>query len=131
MGMDIYGRAPTHEDGKYFRANIWSWAPILKLITRANREHKLGLVLRGWDCNDGDGCKNADESDKLATALEECLSSMSPATDVIMAAPEEANRTARMFGAMIGAPPSSYQADKDHVREFIRFLRSCGGFEIN
>jgi hypothetical protein len=25
MGMDIYGRNPTSEAGKYFQANIWSW----------------------------------------------------------------------------------------------------------
>jgi hypothetical protein len=32
MGMDVYGRNPTSEAGKYFRANVWSWRPIHALI---------------------------------------------------------------------------------------------------
>jgi hypothetical protein len=28
------------------------------------------------------------------------------------------------------AGESAYKIDRDHVREFITFLRACGGFEI-
>lgn len=33
MGMDVSGRNPTAPEGKYFRASIWQWAPLAKLIT--------------------------------------------------------------------------------------------------
>jgi hypothetical protein len=28
MGMDVYGKAPTVEEGKYFRNNLWWWRPL-------------------------------------------------------------------------------------------------------
>ena len=31
MGMDVYGKNPINDDGKYFRANIWCWRPIYSL----------------------------------------------------------------------------------------------------
>ena len=32
MGMDVYGRNPDSQAGKYFRANVWSWRPIHALV---------------------------------------------------------------------------------------------------
>ncbi len=32
MGLDVYGRNPDSDAGKYFRANVWSWRPIHALI---------------------------------------------------------------------------------------------------
>ena len=34
MGMDVVGRNPSTEAGKYFRANVWSWRPIHNLIVQ-------------------------------------------------------------------------------------------------
>lgn len=131
MGMDVFGRNPSSPKGKYFRASIWSWSPILHLITRANKESALGLDLRGWDCNDAFGCESAEESIKLADAIEAIIGKMSPATDVVMVAPEQANKTAKVFASLFAVEsPSLYQADKDQVHEFCTFLRSCGGFKI-
>ena len=55
MGMDIYGRKPTSEAGKYFRANIWSWRPIHALIEQHCADlldsellEKLGFNVIDW-----------------------------------------------------------------------------------
>ena len=28
MGMDVHGKNPTTEAGKYFHANVWHWRPL-------------------------------------------------------------------------------------------------------
>ncbi len=32
MGMDVYGRNPSSEEGEYFRASVWTWGPIYSFI---------------------------------------------------------------------------------------------------
>jgi hypothetical protein len=33
MGMDVCGRNPSAPDGEYFRASIWKWPLLVKIIT--------------------------------------------------------------------------------------------------
>jgi hypothetical protein len=70
--MDVYGRNPTSEKGKYFRNNVWRWRPLANYIAQIAPVNITGQC-EHWHSNDGDGL-GADESAKLAMFLRNELS---------------------------------------------------------
>ena len=57
MGMDVYGRNPDSEEGKYFCANVWWWHPLWSYCC------DVSTVARTVKCghsNDGDGLAETD-----------------------------------------------------------------------
>jgi len=157
MGMDVYGKHPTSEVGKYFRASVWSWRPI------ANYVRELAPILcarcRYWDTNDGDGLNSSgaaalgrriqEEIDsgraaKLCEARAAALAALPPEqcelchgtgtrTDRIgvdkgMAAKRWCNGCDGK-----GHRPSFdtfYVLDVERLQAFASFLKDCGGFKI-
>src|ERR1700744_8202 len=73
MGMDVYGRKPTTEDGKYFRNNVWWWRPLADYIVDVAPRALTGKC-KYWQSNDGAGL-NAKESLRLAVILREEIAS--------------------------------------------------------
>lgn len=63
MGMDVYGRDPRCDAGKYFRNNVWNWRPLWDYCL-AEHPEIAGKVVNGH-VNDGDGL---DDEDALALA---------------------------------------------------------------
>ena len=61
--------------GHYFRANIWSWRPILMACFAAKELHNLDLNadLHEWSFNNGAGLKTQEECNILAKALEDLV----------------------------------------------------------
>ncbi len=53
MGMDVYGRKPTAEVGKYFRNNVWWWRPLAELCQEMAPD--VCKACTHWQSNDGDG----------------------------------------------------------------------------
>lgn len=53
MGMDVYGREPDDEAGRYFRNNIWWWKPLADYITGNHAD--IAERCAYWYTNDGDG----------------------------------------------------------------------------
>src|SRR5258707_908097 len=68
MGMDVYGKKPESETGKYFRNNVWWWRPLAEYCCVVAPE--LTAKCQHWQSNDGDGL-NARDSKILATVLKE------------------------------------------------------------
>lgn len=66
MGMDVFGKNPTNEVGKYFRRNVWGWRPLWDYAL--DMHHEIAGVVRNGHSNSGDGLGSAD-SIKLANAL--------------------------------------------------------------
>ena len=66
MGMDVYGKAPETEEGKYFRASVWSWHPIADMVTAWYPS--LTGNCQYWHSNDGDGL-DAEDAKRLGDAL--------------------------------------------------------------
>ena len=183
MGVDIYGINPAtksikpekadfeSEDkyceslwkweretpGVYFRANWWSWRPIVFLIDRASNLFNLGIDTQPLHYNDGKGLESQEECTKLADALEAtlgmnenmqteedqiylCLGSWcnSEGTFVEKEVAEVLNKRYHageilytkvvMEGGLIVQP--AHGVDVEYVKEFIDFLRNCGGFRI-
>lgn len=72
MGMDVFGRKPTAEQGKYFRRNIWGWRRLAKCVTELAPQETRSCT--HWHTNDGDGLNKA-QSIRLADKLDELLAS--------------------------------------------------------
>lgn len=53
MGMDVYGSAPSNEEGEYFRNSVWWWHP---LWTYCEQQHNdITSKVEYAHSNDGDG----------------------------------------------------------------------------
>lgn len=53
MGMDVFGKAPKSETGKYFRNNVWWWRPLADLCLSLAPD--ICAPCEHWHSNDGDG----------------------------------------------------------------------------
>lgn len=67
MGMDVYGKNPTSEAGKYFRRNVWHWRRLADLVIVL--EPELASKCKYWQSNDGAGL-NARDSRTMADRLD-------------------------------------------------------------
>ena len=128
MGMDISGRNPSTEEGEYFRANIWSWPPILGVAKTAIEVFNLSMDTDGWDYNDGKGLETQEECTALADAMEKLLDSTETPVLTAQHSPT-AQAFVAAFGSIGGVKPQA-EVGKEHAQEFIIFLRGCGGFII-
>ena len=70
MGMDVFGKHPENDDGRYFRNNIWWWHPLAGFLTETYPDLTSGCTY--WHSNDGDGL-DADGARALAAALQRDL----------------------------------------------------------
>jgi hypothetical protein len=132
MGMDVFGVAPKSEAGKYFRANIWSWRPIHELIEKANvlPPH----LVEGMAFNDGYG-PDDEQAMRLADQLDVMLEGMEDENTFVLATELRGVEALLMdainkAGVIVDNQAPVYQADVSHVREFIKFCRESGGFEV-
>jgi len=158
MGMDVIGKKPKTEQGAYFRANVWSWRPIHALIEIANLRSGDRLISRDtmllMCSNDGAGLKSQKDCNALANALERLLEKPCLITEHGLEIVEEKGE--RFIAFPINGSPmmcdkegrfwksedvragkvkredlrSPYETGFGHMREFIVFLRNCGGFEV-
>lgn len=68
MGMDVYGKLPTSDVGKYFRRNAWGWRPLATLCCTLCPKETAACTY--WQSNDGDGL-DATGARALADALQD------------------------------------------------------------
>jgi len=143
--------------GDYFRSNWWGWRPIVMLVEFANDDYELGFDLTNWGSNDGAGLDNQEDCNKLADALETIITTQTELEDEVDTIylnlgmwtsmegkfleeeiEEQLNEQypygSILYGSVVMddgtiAQPS-HSAPLRHVKNFISFLRECGGFEI-
>lgn len=134
MGYDVFGMNPINEDGKYFRANIWSWPSIMELVEKANVLPPD--VTQGMYFNDGQEVTDA-QALELADAIEELIGDVDDDMEYLSWTDNPGTRMgATLVGALQGAgaviepavPVHSTSAA--HVKQFITFCRASGGFEV-
>jgi hypothetical protein len=80
MSFDIYGRAPTSEEGKYFCRNHMGWVPITEYILTVAPD--IAAKCKYWDTNDGDGL-DAEHAVALADRLDAEIQSGRPSTTIL------------------------------------------------
>ena len=160
MGVDISGRKPKTEEGDYFHANWWGWRPILAISEAAMLNSKLDYDTSYWGSNDGKGLRTQKQCDKLADAIEllisnnynEYLAEDDDRIYIVMGSWCEAG-TGKFIGSerehilnqqfeygdILYAPvvaengtmvESSHGTSLGRLKQWITFLRSCGGFKI-
>ncbi|HEY4809159.1 MAG TPA: hypothetical protein VIH81_15645 [Roseiarcus sp.] len=153
MGFDIYGKAPTSAEGKYFRRNAWRWPHLVRLLVDLCPEETRGW--EGWLYNEGDGLDAVDARNlarrleelstqgvieaycrdraKIAEATTELTVRLYPQLEfgptgvVIPADPKLARDEFLGLCAMLNDTSAVARADVD---EFIRFAAASGGFAI-
>lgn len=134
MGMDVYGKAARSEEGKYFRASIWTW-PIIMTVLREHCEDLLGPeLLRLLEYNDGAGPDDQETCSQMADRLERLLLSTD---DVVVAGTCHVHCTSEEVASgrwidRIHEEPGrfGYTTRKAILTEWIAFLRNCGGFAV-
>ena len=53
MGMDVFGKKPINEAGKYFRNSIWWWHPLAEFLVETYP--KVTSKCKDWHSNSGYG----------------------------------------------------------------------------
>jgi hypothetical protein len=133
MGMDVCGKKPTTEEGKYFRNSIWFWLPLADYMYEVTPTITAKC---NWELNDGDGL---DEADALALAQALDAEILSGRCSAYASANKGATNfsdrersvmaLSRELGRGTGIPPSR-PFSVENVEAFVTFLRGCGGFVI-
>jgi hypothetical protein len=142
VGMDVYGKGPRSDAGKWFGTNNSEWFPLATYCCDVAPE--ITQACKCWWSNDGDGLDDT-SAIALADVLEEEIESGRTAFyesrldrlvavhDPGVAALEATLRSGRWFSSIRRLAPSAW----DHpdlvvgmVRRFTTFLRDCGGFEF-
>lgn len=145
--------------GIYFCANWWSWRPIHILCDIVSRENNLRINTAGWGENSGYGLKNPKKCEQLADALENHINNFlgenlkenddtiyvcmgSWCTDQGGFLPREVDEKLEQdypFGTILfngivledgTVVYPSHGSSLGHIKNWIAFLRTCGGFQI-
>ena len=143
--------------GYYFRANVWSWRPINNIIHKVNVDYNLDLDTIGFGSNNGNGLRTQQECDSLADAMEDYIKNNQNLNDsqviyinlgmwvaddntfTIKEHQEDKLNRDYPVGSILYSSiitddgmlvRPAWGTNVEHLREFVRFLRNCGGFEI-
>jgi len=159
MGMEICGKNPTTEEGKYFVNGASRWHPLADYVATVAPD--IAARCKYWHTNDGDGL-DAEDSLALAVSLQaEIDAGRTARYERLYRGRQEAapkvpcwlcegmgtRRPVPLVGA--GDPKNGgircnacdgngvvddwvtfYPFSAENVRRFVAFLRDSGGFEI-
>jgi len=139
MGMDVYGCNPKNQAGEYFRANVWSWRPIHELMFKLGSDLIDERTFQLMGSNDGAGPKSAKVCNEMANRIEAWLKDNPGPLELDMGDEPFCKVTENgqfVTEQMLQENPnlvtrSAYCTDEDHLREWIEFLRNCGGFKVH
>ena len=110
MEMDVFGKS-----GNYFRANCWSWRPIMAALQASGASKHIDPdTFESMHYNDGSGVKSNEKANQIAQDLEEWVSTVDWGTT----------------GWSGDLDKEYYSVHKEHVLEWIEFLKECEGFEV-
>jgi hypothetical protein len=132
MAMDINGRNPSHAAGEYFRANIWAWEPMHNLIGTLCGDFLAPELIGAMVLNDGWGPLDQATCTRMADCFEEWLQSHHAGHT--LQADIRVDSEGRRVSADEDNPAMDtyplYQVSDEQLREWVQFLRHCGGFHI-
>jgi hypothetical protein len=148
--MDVEGVEPRSEAGKHFRANCWSWRPIWEYACavggvddeKRNACHfNDGAGLNGSGARAlGEKLAALDESGELGRHIdaerrrreempdEKCNLCAGTGTRTDMVVRDGCNKCAGK--GSVRPDDTHYSFSLEHMREFVAFLKDCGGFRV-
>lgn len=132
MGMDIFGKRPNGRRGGYFRADIAMWGAIHMVCDKAIEASGLPFVTEDWGFNDGEGLAAQEHCDLLAEALKKYIKEHQPENGIFRMedGSSERNGTKRSKTGTKRMLATPFEVSVTEMKEFILFLKKCGGFEI-
>jgi hypothetical protein len=140
MGYDVYGKAPRSDAGRYFGQQSDGWHQLARLCLRVAPEVCSQFDTKFWFSNDGYGLDDAGAV-ALADALQKHIDSDALKYEDALTGQESAaeRKVLRQVKLRDGRLLTSVMPELipdgkpwliGRVREFIVFLRDCGGFAI-
>tara|TARA_Y100000034_G_scaffold107211_1_gene136547 strand:- start:48 stop:500 length:453 start_codon:yes stop_codon:yes gene_type:complete len=149
MGMDVLGVEPLSEEGEYFRANIFSWGPIVSVLYKTCEDVLTEEDFKGIQFNMGhEICKGKATtiSNRLAVFLEHNtegvdLGSVDDEIDgsssditmnitkVVSQMFDEVSKLGEGVKVELGNQ-GKYTVQDQHLAEFATFCRQSGGFQV-
>jgi hypothetical protein len=140
MGFDVYGKAPRTDAGRYFSQQWDDWHELVRLCLQVAPGICSQFDTGCWGTNDGYGLDDAGAV-ALADALEkridsdhfkyaDALSGQESAADREVLRRVKLPDRRQLAFVMPEIIPDGKPWLIGAVREFIAFLRACGGFEI-
>ena len=140
--------------GAYFRSNWWGWRPIHTIADLVIAKKSLPFNTDYWGSNDGMGLENQEQCNILADNIEEYLSLDKNLSDVfylclgawctsegrfVSGQTEDSLNEQYPIGTVLYSTvvhsdgsivQPAHSCSVSHIKNFIKFLRNCGGFEI-
>jgi hypothetical protein len=135
MGMDVSGRNADSKAGEYFRANIWSWRPIHALIVELCSDLLDEELLTAMCYNDGAGPSDQETCTAMANRFELWMEHHAEGLELDMPGAKVAKDGHFVTEEELAENPdietrTPYEVEDEHLKEWIEFLRHCGGFEV-
>ena len=129
----------TDNPGTYFRASVWSWRPLLEIMSNTCDHILDEETLSGLAFNDGFGPDDQETCTGMADAIEAWLNESEWMGKNEYSLASEC-RVKKDTGEFVSAKEledekvwnetrSAYGIEISHILEFCQFLRKCGGFQ--
>jgi hypothetical protein len=128
--MDVYGRQPSAPAGAYFQANVWAWHPIHALIIELCSDLLSKKVLRKLGHNEGAGPKDQETCTKMANRFEAWMERHTEGHGLESELRVTKEGRLVMAGDTEQETFSPFHVSDETLKEWIDFLRHCGGFEV-
>ena len=132
MGMDVYGKNPSNDEGKYFRANIWSWRPIYSLTVELCADLLDAETIEAMAANNGAGPRDAETCVEMARRIKRWLAQNNgeyrPYVEPEAGFEYGIALALRQAGWNVEHP--DFRASREHLVDWAKFLEHCGGFEV-
>ena len=136
MGLDISGRSPTASSGKCFGTNWCSWTPIHALIRELCSDLLDKDTLRALGFNDCAGPEDqeicTEMADRFEVWMEQNLHTHTlELGELQMTSESQLILTEKVVGTSGVETTTRFAVEYDHLKEWIEFLRHCGGFAVS
>lgn len=142
--FDAREKWSNENPGDYFRANVWSWRPIMEAMWESGACNELSD--KDWErmqWNDGAGAPDQATCDRMVLKLKAWMMEKIWDEDTERWTPESLENEKLMVNVETGQfinkaeaelkdvqTKSPYSVHKEHLEGWIRFLSECGGFEV-
>jgi len=132
--MDVYGRCPSTDAGEFFAASHWEWRPIHDLIIRLCYDlldEELLVLLAN---NDGAGPECQETCTAMAQRfdhwMEHNVNGHRLESDLRVTSDGRILDDWELAANPHVKTQSIYSVDDVQLKDWIEFLRHCGGFEV-
>ncbi len=122
MGFDLDGKS-----GNYFRANIWSWRPIVNLIHKLNALKENDLIR--ISSNDGHKISKR-KALEISVAIDKFLKIHKEKYLNHFGNMTDKELTTDKFYTEDDDFDKNYWTDREHLTEFVKFCKESEGFNV-